>query len=463
MRSLHTIMQFNESLWKFIPLKWSQQFLGFIPAGVRLKSLLWKLLSLSILALFVSNAIQAAPNESIQPGLEQGSVANLEKNNVDTVANPVGNQPLHHTTQSALQTFEVEEYAPSQPLFSMVLPRTSKQGFELSDEVLTKSTQQLLLRITGQPGIEKTDYGQNFINNGRKWLKSYDRVPVLSEGVTVGEQMRLNFNQTLVEKALSQNHVQIWPEALRPNIVLMGTLVQQGSLLKLNQTHRDREVLQSLLIKADQLAIPVNVPQSTSDWVYPVEPKQNSEKIQEWLLSTQTDFLLSYKLVANSGSSAAKYELSWRLFSPSATQLLKGRLFGESQQQLVERMMPLLSARLVDLTQSKLKRKSQLYLNLLEITQPEQLIQARVQIQEELPTLEKLHLSELDGNLAQFVIDLKGDYQDFLLWIEQMPNFSVMNASEILHQIDVVYTMPSEDSESPVLDVGEQAKTLVVE
>ena len=361
-----------------------------------------------------------------------------------------------------VQTKLVQDYDFSKSLYSLVLPVSISQHLAkdapLNSKLITQSNQDLLLRLTGRPSYAITPAGQKFIAQDKRWLKSFDWVPMMQEGVAVGEQLRLNFDQSIVNSAFEAEQIKLWPAIVRPSILVMGTYVQNGNLIKLNQSQMESQALAPLLEKSERMGVKLAIPVSVENWVFPVEPEQSVDKIQEWLIASEKDYLLSYKLSTrnvntnfSSGRQLAEkqqYEISWRVFANSGKEIIKGRTFGDNQALLIKKMMPMVTARLADLTENKLKKKAQLYLNLLQVSDAELLIHARGHLNQELPTIEKLHLSELEGELAQFTVNLKGTYQDFLGWIQQNPNFEIMNESEILRQIDVIYSMPVEMDES---------------
>lgn len=409
------------------------------------------------------------------------TLASAEQSQVVENASPASQSGVDGNPQlkqaNPVLTKLVRDYDFTQSLYSLVLSQKLSQSLSkdspLNSQMISQSNQNLLLRLTGRPSYEITEEGRQFIAQNKKWLKSFDWVPVMQEGVSVGEQLRLNYDPSAVNAAFEMNNIKVWPSVLRPSILVMGTYVQNGSLIKLNQSQVESQAVAPLLEKSKQMGLKLAIPESIDDWVFPVEPEQSLNKIQEWLLASEKDYLLSYKISTrniNSNLNAHRmpsenqqYELSWRVFTSSGKEIIKGRAFGDNQAVLIEKMLPMVTARLVDFTETKLQKKAQLYLNLLEVTDAEVLIHAREYLNQELPTIEKLQLSELEGELAQFTLNLKGSYQDFLGWIMQNPSFNVVNESEILRQIDVVYSMPVEVDESQLealLESGmsEQAK-----
>lgn len=329
--------------------------------------------------------------------------------------------------------------------FSVDLPQeaSAQASDKISDEQVRQAMTELLVRITGQPVLLKNPIGQQFLAKGRSWLSSYNRVPVLQEGVKVGEKLRLNFDAKNVQMALSEIDFEVWPMALRPKTLVMGTLVQRGSLQKLDFASSQFRNDASIMTPAEKYALPISLPIKNDAWVFPVNPENNLTQIQELLLATDQNYLLSYKLVTNPDAN----ELSWRVFAESGSVIAKGRLLGLDKQALLDQMVGLVMSRYVDLTRKKLLVQDRLRVNLLGVTDAQSLLEAKQSLQENLPTVTHFQLTEIEGSLAQFDIAFQGAYQDFLVWIQQSQTFEIVNESEALRQVDVNYIMPPEPEE----------------
>lgn len=303
-----------------------------------------------------------------------------------------------------------------------------------------KGMKKLLVRLTGKHALLQSPRTALLLTKARNWLRSYSYVPIVQEGVMVGQKLRLYFDEVALKAALAEEQIKIWPLNLRPRLLLMGTLVENSSVTKLDQEALQYRVDINLRQQFADMALTVETPQGTSPWIYPMNPANNIGALQDLLVQTDLDKLLSYKLVKR----ADGYELSWYLFSENGTVLAKGKAEDTRRNNLMNDMVNLVLSRLVELNREVLEINDQVVINLTNINDLKSIEQAKTQLQENLPTLTELRLVSVKEHLAQLEIAFRGDYSNLMQWLANLPQFKVLRSSEMLRQIDVnfIYVEP---------------------
>ncbi|CAN8141748.1 hypothetical protein THIOSC15_3170001 [uncultured Thiomicrorhabdus sp.] len=132
--------------------------------------------------------------------------------------------------------------------------------------------------------------------------------------------------------------------------------------------------------------------------------------------------------------------MSWYLFSENGSVLAKGKAENASRSQLMDDMVALVMARLVELNREVLEINDQVIINLTNISDLKSIQQAMAVLQGNMPTLTELNLVAVQDRLAQLQIAFRGDYASLMQWLSAMPQFSVVRSSEMLRQIDANFT-----------------------
>ncbi|CAN8140354.1 hypothetical protein THIOSC13_1870002 [uncultured Thiomicrorhabdus sp.] len=246
----------------------------------------------------------------------------------------------------------------------------------------------LLVRLTGKSVLLDSPRTEFLLSNARNWLRTYSYVPIVQEGVQVGQKLRLKFDEVAIKAALAQAQIKIWPLNLRPELLLMGTLVENSSVTKLDQETLQYRIDINLRYLFADMALRVQTPQSSTPWIYPMNPANNIGALQDLLVQSDLDKLLSYKLVKRDDS----YELSWYLFSENGSVLAKGKAENASRSQLMDDMVALVMARLVELNREVLEINDQVIINLTNISDLKSIQQAMAVLQGNMPTLTELNL-----------------------------------------------------------------------
>ncbi|BBP46219.1 hypothetical protein THMIRHAS_15920 [Thiosulfatimonas sediminis] len=329
----------------------------------------------------------------------------------------------------------------SKNLYQVELAHDSQRGNAvLSDPELNalsaQAIRQLLLRLTGKKALLASPRAAILLANPRNLLKTYDYVPIVQEGVQVGRKLRLTFDEIAVKSALAQAQIKIWPLNLRPKLLLMGTLVENNSVTKLNKEALQYRVDVNLLEQFAQLALPAMVPVDATTWVYPMNPANNIGPLQDVMVQTSQDKLLSYKL----NHRVDDFELSWYLFAQNGTVLAKGKANSTERNVLFNDMVNLVLARLVELNRDLLEVNDQVVINLTNIRDLQAIGQATQQLEQTIPTLTDLRLVTVEQQLAQLQIAFRGDYANLMAWLASLPQFEILRSSEMLRQVDAKFT-----------------------
>ncbi len=309
-----------------------------------------------------------------------------------------------------------------------------KKSQQALDGAIALGMETLLVKITGQKSFLGSAVAQGYLKNPKSWLDRYDLKPRTEEGVQVGQDIVLQFSAARLNVAFKQHRVSIWPLEKRPTTLVMGSYLQQGELLKLTQDKMYYRVDIEFRDYPQKMALPVNLPESSELWVYPVSPERSNSTISEVLLTTNHDYLLSFKLQVLDGS---KYTLSWYLFAPSGVVFAKGERSGTNQHQLLETMFGQVMQRYALFSQKNSSETQNLTLNVSNITKAGQILMVEAQLKANHLMIKSARLLSIQSGLAQYEIEYHGDYQKVVNWIRQWQLTDFVSQSKNLHQVDV--------------------------
>jgi hypothetical protein len=96
------------------------------------------------------------------------------------------------------------------------------------DQYFTSALETLLVRLSGNPDITAHPHVRQLIAQPRAWVRHYQLVNRQIEGVVTGQDVRVDFNASGVINQLQQAAIPIWPQADRPQILVVGDWVQRG-------------------------------------------------------------------------------------------------------------------------------------------------------------------------------------------------------------------------------------------
>jgi hypothetical protein len=166
---------------------------------------------------------------------------------------------------------------------------------------------------------------QIYLKNPKSWLKNYDITPRVEEGVVVGENIVYTFLEGKLRQEFRHRFVPIWPVSKRPNTLVMGTLVQGGTLIRLDEARLHDRFDAEFRHYPNKMRLPITLPNlvkgAKNDWILPVESAQTASRIQVILAKLDLPYLLSFKVVMNGGKSN---RLTWVLFDESGEKQLSG-------------------------------------------------------------------------------------------------------------------------------------------
>ncbi|WP_321323958.1 DUF2066 domain-containing protein [Thiomicrorhabdus sp.] len=333
-----------------------------------------------------------------------------------------------------------------QAFFSITLPydeeldgvKTPSDKNSNANSLLSQKAQQgmrtLLLRLTGQQRLLNSKIGQNYIQKADSWLASYNFKARQEDGVTVGQNVELNFDETRLKKSFEENHIKLWSAFERPKTLVMGSFVQQGRLVKLNTEILNYRVDVDFRDYPKTLGLPVYIPDENTGWIYPVDPEHGYARIQEALLSHSQQNLLSFKLLAKG---KGQYELVWYLFSLSGKTLLKDSYYGQDRQALMQQMFESVIQQYVKLAAVKNIRKNHILINVNQLKYADEVNQLEQDLKSQQPMIRSADLISLSAAGAQFDIEYQGDLQSVLDWLKSWNKIQFVSLSADKQELDV--------------------------
>ena len=321
------------------------------------------------------------------------------------------------------------------PLQDALTAKSAKIQQQALDKAILIGMETLLVKITGQTSFLESAVAQGYLKKPRSWLERYDIKPRTEEGVQVGQDIVLTFSATRLNSAFKQHRVSIWPLGQRPTTLVMGSFLQKGELLKLTQDKMRYRIDIEFRDYPQKMALPISLPSSDKSWVYPVSPERSNSIIEELLITTNHDYLLSFKLQALDDSN---YELFWYVFAPSGVVFAKGERRGANQQQLLETMFAQVMQRYALFAQKGVSKAQNITLNVSNIFNADQLQAIEAHLELNNLMIRSAKLLSIQSGLAQYEIEYKGDYQQVVNWIRQSKLMNFVSQSKNLHQVDVI-------------------------
>jgi len=328
-----------------------------------------------------------------------------------------------------------------QTFFSVTLPYDEElDGVKNATQnaLLSQKAQQgmrtLLMRLTGQKRLVDSKVGQDFIQHADSWLASYNFKARQEDGVTVGQNVELNFDEAGLKKTFTERHIKLWSAFERPKTLVMGSFVQQGQLVKLNTEILDYRVDVDYRDYPKTLGLPVSVPDDNSNWIYPVDPEHGYARIQEVLLTSSQQNLLSFKLLAKG---KGEYDLSWYLFNVSGKTLASGDDVGTDRQLLMQQMFDSVMQQYVKLAAVKNIRKNYILINVNNLSYADQVNQLEQDLKSQQPMIRTAKLVSLSAGKAKFDIEYQGDVQSVLDWLKNWNKVQFIDLSEGTQEIEL--------------------------
>ncbi|GKT12180.1 MAG: hypothetical protein ISEC1_P1155 [Thiomicrorhabdus sp.] len=314
----------------------------------------------------------------------------------------------------------------------------------------------LLVRVTGQKSFLISEAGQEILSNPRALLRTYDITPRVEEGVQVGQNIVLRFSEHKLRAALKARDVAIWPISARSTTLVMGSLVRKGQLLKLNQENMRYRLDIEFRDDALQMMLPISLPKSTQNWIFPVDPMRMLNRIQEVLVASDHDYLLSFKLLAKGG---AKNRLVWNVYSDSGAVISHGEFEGENIQMLIQGMFEQVMAAYVEIDSQQALTINQFVLNVHNLFDATQIQALEKLLKSQMPMIRSSQLVSVQAGRAQFNVVYQGERKKLLKWIRSWQIANLMQMPATSNQIDVMINISyfAKESESTLLPKAEQA------
>ncbi len=316
-----------------------------------------------------------------------------------------------------------------------VNPIRSQKAQQVLDQAITKGMQTLLVRMTGQKSFLSSAVAKDYLKNPKAWLVAYDIKPRTEDGVQIGQNIVLQYSASRLTAAFKQHRVAIWPLVQRPKLLVMGSLLQNGELLKLTEDSMRYRVDIEFRDYPQQMALPITLPESTQNWVLPVVPERSSSLIRDVLQKADQDYLLSFKLTKQEVST---YALSWTVFAPSGVVVTKGQSRGQNQSLLMEAMFDQVMRRYALLAkQANSGYTQKITLNIYDLVNADQVQEIEVQLKANQAMFNSVELLSIQSGLVQYEIDYQGSFQNVVTWLRAWQITDFVGESKNLHQVDV--------------------------
>ncbi len=285
----------------------------------------------------------------------------------------------------------------------------------------------LLMRLTGQARLVNSTLGQRYISQAKGWLANYNIKPRYEDGVVVGKNIQFNFDSARLKKAFAKQNIKMWPQGLRPKTLVMGVFIQQGRLQKLTSEILDYRIDVDFRSHPESLALPYTLPDNTNNWVFPVDPSQNRSVIQEQLLASGQQNLLSFKLTAKG---SGQYELAWYLFNLSGVTLQQNSVAGGDRQTLFKQMFSEVMQTYVKLGAVKRVLKNHVLLNVNQIASGDLVNRLEEEIRAQQPLVRDVNLVLLKAGSVQFDIEYQGELLGLIGWLRNWPMVTYIGEAE---------------------------------
>lgn len=334
--------------------------------------------------------------------------------------------------------------------FTVVLPydeasdQHKKDASHVFEAKLQKAMTILLVRITGKQDFLNTHVGKAYLKNPKAWLKTYDFTPRMAEGVSVGKNIAFTFFGDKLQKEFRNRFVPIWPLTERPKTLVMGTIVQEGTRVKLDEHKMQYRLDVEFRHTPQKIRLPIALPKFehspfVTRWILPADDLA-SQAIQEMLAHTEQTYLLSFKADLNGHQ---KNHITWTLFHKTGARVLTGNMRGGRFLDLTEAMFNQVMAHYVTISQEnkrafKALDRPPIILNIHNITQTEQLLVFERLLKNPNSMITSFSLVSLQAGRVQYRMSSQADYQKVLNWIKTWTAYTFMDQSAENQQIDII-------------------------
>ncbi|WP_178861064.1 DUF2066 domain-containing protein [Thiomicrorhabdus cannonii] len=366
-----------------------------------------------------------------------------------------------HAEQGALSNV-VNSAAPldEQALFTLVEgfdPEVDASGQvvktpDLNQKIL-QGMRDLLLRLTGDASLLQSEEGREFIRDAKSWLTRYAFEPRKEEGVTVGQNLRLEFDRQRLLKAFQGKNIIVWPQKERPKTLVMGSFLQEGGILKLTPEALGYRPDIEFRPYPKLLALPLALPVKESSWVYPLADSVAPEQIQALLKQSGSQYLLSFRLEK---SLRGENALLWRLYDQSGQSVLSASTNGPNGLALTAALFDRLMAFYSESYRQSASVLGAAVIGINRLSSAEQLMEIERYLQSQRPAVHQATLVALQGGRAEFEVVYQGRYQDLLNVCMGIEGAKLQSQSALTARIEVLLPGLMERPATQLIDLSKE-------
>lgn len=325
------------------------------------------------------------------------------------------------------------------------------------DDKIRQGMRDLLLRLTGDPGVVNSPEGQAFVRQARSWLSRYYFEPRQEQGVTVGQNLYLVFDRARLLHAFQELGMVLWPSADRPQTLVMGSLLEGGIRTPLTQENLGYRPDVAFGHHAQSLALPVVVPSSASGWPPPLDDGLQAQTVQTHLSAAASDYLLSFQVERLAGGA---YELHWQLYNALGQSVLQARLENRTVTPLFESMFQQLMQTYSYPYRQSAKMQGLLTLGVQKLSSAEQLIEVENYLKTQQPTLHQVFLQGVGGQRAQWQLVYQGRYQDVVRILSRIEGSELLEEDALSAQVELRMQGLEERPQTQLIDLSKEYDAL---
>ena len=332
------------------------------------------------------------------------------------------------------------------------------------DQKIQQGMRDLLVRLTGDSSILKRSEAKAFISQPKSWLSAYYFDARKEDGVTVGQNLVLDFDAQRLLKAFQNAQIQIWPSSERPSTLLMGSFIASGSLINLTTENLGYRPDIDFRGYPKLLALPYGLAEKTETWIYPVTgksmPLAMSSDISAMLNETQKDYLLSFQIEQNPGQ---PFRLYWKLFNKSGKTLGSAQIEGRTLRPLMQTMFNRMIAAYSYNYRQSANVLNAAYVSVDKLMSAQQLIEVESFLKVQRPKVHQVLLKEVAKDKATFEVIYQGRYKDFLNLVTTVNNSVLVNESAVIGEINLRLRSLGDMPETQLIDLSKEFEANVLQ
>jgi|GEM_PF-2888211 len=291
------------------------------------------------------------------------------------------------------------------------------------EQKIKQGMKDLLVRLTGDSAIVYKEAAIPFIRQPKSWLRTYQFEARKEDGVTIGQNLVLDFDAQRLLKAFQAAQIQIWPSSERPATMLMGSYLASGSLINLTPENLGYRPDIDFRGYPKLLALPYAIADKTETWVYPVTggsiPAAMSSEISRMLIESNQNYLLSFQIEQNPGQST---KLFWKLFDRNGRPQGSAQIEGQQLQPLMQTMFSRMIAAYSYTYRQNADVLSVSSVSFDALMSAEQLISIESYLKAQKPKIHQVFLKEVSEDQARFEIVYQGNYNNFVRLLSTVEN-----------------------------------------